>query len=54
MSIYQDNDFDNREDYLLSLATENDQCIEDVRALADLLGENEDFDGLVVAVEDMG
>ena len=52
MSIYQQNGFSNRREYLESLA--DDLCIDPsiVHALADLLGPTEDFDGLVTSLED--
>ena len=52
MSIYTDNDYESRADYLQCLADENDVDIETVRMLADLLGPSEDFDGLVTSIED--
>ena len=51
MTIYQ-RDFDSRHAYLLELADDLGVDIEIVRALADLLGEEEDFDGLVTSLED--
>jgi hypothetical protein len=50
--VYIDAGYRNRQDYLKSLA--DDYCLpfETVKALADTLGEVEDFDGLVVACED--
>ena len=50
--IYIENGYENREDYLQCLAEEYDADIETVKALADVLGESEDFDGLVTALED--
>jgi hypothetical protein len=52
--VYIENGYKNRKDYLESLAA--DFCIDltMVFALADLLGENEDFDGLVTNLEDYG
>lgn len=52
MSIYQENGFSNRREYLESLA--DDLCVDlsIVYALADLLGPTEDFDGLVTSLED--
>jgi len=53
MSIYIENGYESRRDYLNQLA---DECGVDratVYAVADMLGPNEDFDGLVNAVEDM-
>ena len=52
-AIYKENGFENRRDYLESLATEYgvDETI--VFELASVLGRNEDFDGLVTELEDM-
>lgn len=52
MNVYVENGYIDREDYLDSLA--EDMCVdyENVRELAALLGESEDFDGLVTAIED--
>jgi hypothetical protein len=52
MNVYQENGYESREDYLESLADDFGQDIETVMVLADLLGEDEDFDGLVSAMED--
>ena len=52
MNIYIDNGYDDREDYLRCLADENDVDIDTVFILASLLGEDEDFDGLVTSVKD--
>jgi hypothetical protein len=52
MSIYTDQGFKNRRDYLESLALEYDLPQTTVFALAGVLGSSEDFDGLVVALED--
>jgi hypothetical protein len=53
MTIYQENGYENRKAYLIDLADSYglDQSI--VFALADMLGINEDFDGLVNALEDI-
>lgn len=53
MSIYEENGYDNREEYLEELAREYGVPPYKVRALAMLLGPEEDFDGLVSAVQDM-
>ena len=51
--IYKDNGYADRNDYLASLAEDFGLDLEsEVRPLADLLGPNEDFDGLVTALED--
>ena len=47
--VYQQNGFTSRQDYLNNLAEEYDDVVFD---LADLLGEAEDFDGLVTSLED--
>lgn len=52
--IYQTNGYDDREDYLAHLAEDHGVDLDTVKALADLLGPNEDFDGLVTQLEDMG
>lgn len=50
MNDYQANGYANRRDYLESLAQEYPR--DTVFALASMLGPNEDFDGLVTALED--
>lgn len=52
MSIYTENGYENRGDYLQSLAEEFEVDIEVVITLASLLGSGEDFDGLVTSLED--
>jgi len=49
-NVYKQNGYDSREDYLQSLAAEHGDAIYD---LADLLGEEEDFDGLVTLLGDI-
>lgn len=44
--------YNSRSDYLLSLADEYDVPIKAILALADVLGPNEDFDGLIISLED--
>lgn len=53
MSIYTENGYKSRADYLQCLADDNGVDIEDVKAIASVYGPNEDFDGLVSAVQDM-
>lgn len=53
MSIYKDNGYDNRRDYLECLAAEYGVPMRLVLELASLLGPEEDFDGLVSEVEDL-
>ena len=51
-NIYQENGYADRDDYLTCLSEDYSVSIEDVYSLAEMLGENEDFDGLVSALED--
>jgi hypothetical protein len=53
MNIYQENGYKSRKDYLTSLAAEYGVDYQSVACLAVLLGEEEAFDALVSAVEDM-
>lgn len=53
MSIYSDEGYKNRKEYLESLAVEYGIRIENVRMAADMLGPDEDFDGLIATLEDM-
>ena len=52
MSIYTDNGYDNRKHYLECMAEEYGIPVEVVFSLAQMLGPNEDFDGLINALED--
>lgn len=52
MTVYEENGFTSRKEYLKSLAEDYDMDYEDVEMLAATLGETEDFDGLVTALED--
>lgn len=52
MDIYQENGFKNRHDYLANLADDYGVDALTVITLADMLGPNEDFDGLVSAIQD--
>ena len=51
-NIYQENGYADRDDYLTCLAEDYGVPIESVYSLAEMLGETEDFDGLVCALED--
>lgn len=53
MNVYQKHGFDNRRDYLESLAFDYDLDVEDVFNIAALLGPSEDFDGLLSELEDV-
>ena len=52
MNEYQAMGYSNRRHYLSTLAGEYGLPIEKVLFLADALGPNEDFDGLLVEIED--
>ena len=51
-NIYKENGYEDRDDYLNCLSEDYGVSIEDVYSLAEMLGGNEDFDGLVSALED--
>lgn len=51
-NIYVEKGYNNRAEYLLALAEENEMNLESVQMVADLLGPQEDFDGLPLALED--
>lgn len=53
MSVYTEQGYTSRRDYLDSLADDMGIDKTTVYTLADLLGPSEDFDGLVTALEDM-
>jgi hypothetical protein len=50
LSVYQQNGFENREDYLDSLREEYGEDLVD--ALTSVLPASEDFDGLLIELED--
>ena len=52
-NIYQENGYADRDDYLTCLSEDYGVSIESVYSLAEMLGEHEDFDGLVSALEDI-
>lgn len=53
MSIYTDNGYENRKDYLNSLAEDFGVDRQTVYTLASMLGSSEDFDGLISSLEDL-
>lgn len=53
MSIYQENGYKNRRDYLESLADDLGIDKGTVFAIAGILGSSEDFDGLVTSLKDL-
>ena len=52
MNVYQEQGYKNRPDYLRDLAQELGIDTQTVFLMAELLGESEDFDGLVTSLED--
>jgi len=52
MNTYQSEGFANRMEYLEDLAESYGVDVQTVFTLASILGSNEDFDGLVTALED--
>lgn len=52
MNTYQREGYENRQAYLVSLADDTGVDLDIVMALADMLGADEDFDGLVTSLED--
>lgn len=52
MSIYTEQGYKDRQDYLQALSEEFEIDIDTVVALASVLGAGEDFDGLVTMLQD--
>lgn len=52
MTVYTDQGYKDRADYLRCMSEEYCVPLDVVLALAQLLGENEDFDGLVTSLAD--
>ena len=52
MSIYIENEYLNRRDYLESLAEDFETDLDTVLMMADILGKSEDFNGLITSLED--
>ena len=53
MSIYTDNGYESRKDYLEHMAEDYGVSVEHVFTMASMLGSSEDFDGLVTHLEDV-
>lgn len=53
-SIYAAEGYESRRDYLACLADDYGVDLDTVLALAQVLGSDEDFDGLVSALDDLG
>ena len=52
MTVYQEQGYESRADYLQCLADDYGLELDFVLMAADLLGETEDFDGLVTTLQD--
>ena len=52
MSVYERNGYRDRADYLQSLSEDSGCPVEVVESVADVLGDGEDFDGLVTMLDD--
>jgi len=52
MTIYEEKGYGNRSQYLESLSDDYDVDLDIVLDIAELLGETEDFDGLINSLED--
>ena len=52
-NVYQENGYENRKEYLYSLAEDYGVDKSSVFMLAAILGESEDFDGLITSIEDL-
>lgn len=52
VDVYKKNGYVDRNDYLGNLARQYDLEYGQVTAVADMLGANEDFDGLIVSLDD--
>lgn len=53
MDVYHHNGYANRKEYLETLASEFELPYGTVKMIADMLGAEEDFDGLVTELEEM-
>lgn len=51
MDIYKENGYEDRSDYLGCISDDYGVPMDTVQCLADLLGPDEDFDGLVSALD---
>ena len=51
VNVYEALGYDNREHYLETLAEDYGLGIDEVTDVADMLGEEEDFDGLIPALQ---
>ena len=54
MNIYEEHGYSSRHDYLRTLAETTGVRLDIVLMMAEMLGPDEDFDGLVTMLEDSG
>lgn len=52
MNIYKENGYKNRAEYLACMSEDYGIDLETVKSLAQILGPEEDFDGLVTTLQD--
>jgi hypothetical protein len=52
-NVYKENGYENRKEYLCSLSEEYGVDKSSVFTLAAILGESEDFDGLITSIQDL-
>ena len=50
--IYKDNGYSDRDDYFVNLSLQFNIDLSSVYALSEVMGANEDFDGLVSSLDD--
>jgi len=51
-NVYTENGYKDRQDYLKFLARDYGISMEEIKTISDMLGPNEDFDGLITSLED--
>lgn len=51
MNLYKDNGYKSRTEYLKSLAEEFNISLSEVKMISELIGKEEDFDGLVSEIQ---
>ena len=51
MNLYKDNGYKSRTEYLKSLAEEFNISVSEVKMISELIGKEEDFDGLVSEIQ---
>jgi len=51
MSVYQENGYESRDDYLKCMSEDYERSLFDVYELSEVLGQDEDFDMLVTTLD---